>query len=486
MKNYDRLFIGSEWREPATDGRILVKSPATGDIVGSCAEASETDVDSAVAAARDAFDNGPWPRLPVTERLRILKAVRDDLAGRMDELDRLAALESGIAIAVRPAGSGLAVLDFFIGIAEEYAFESRRDGRFGVRGTILREPVGVVAGITPWNGPLMQPMAKIAPALVSGCTMVLKPAPETPLSSLFLAEAFERAGLPKGVLSILPAGREVGRHLVNHSGVDKVTFTGSTAAGREIAQSCGAALKRVTLELGGKSAAVILEDADLSSTSTYISLGCMAYSGQACAALSRALVPKPRYREFVDGLASAMGRLKVGDPLDPDTIVGPLVAERQLKRVEGYIASGVEQGARIVRGGARVADRPQGWYIQPTLFADVDNGMRIAREEIFGPVLSIIPYGSEADAIAIANDTPYGLSGAVFGGDMGRVERVARQLRTGSVGMNAIAGDVGLPFGGFKASGIGREFSIETLDHFTETKVLSRTEVASFGALKLA
>jgi betaine-aldehyde dehydrogenase len=316
--------------------------------------------------------------------------------------------------------------------------------------------------------------------------MVLKPPPETPLSSFALAKAFEQAGLPEGVLSIVPAGREAGQHLISHPDVDKVSFTGSSAAGHQIAETCAKTLKRVTLELGGKSAAIVLEDAAVEPTATFISLGCMAYSGQACAALTRVLLPRARYGEFVDALAAAIGRLKVGNPLDPDTIIGPLVAERQLKRVESFIASGIAEGAHIVTGGGRPADLPDGWYIQPTLFADVDNSMRIAREEIFGPVLSAIPYDGEDEAVAIANDSAYGLSGAVFGADTARVERVARRLRTGSVGLNAIAGDVGLPFGGVKASGVGREYSIEAFEDFTEMKVLSRNDSASFGALKLA
>ena len=486
MTDYDRIYIGGRWVEPSSDARLVVRSPATGEIIGSAPEGQVADIDRAVAEARTAFDDGPWPHMTVAERTEILRRVRGDLAANMDALNRLSTRENGVAIAVNSCGSAVAVLDFYLAAAERYAFEERRDGVFGNRGTIVHEPLGVVGAVTAWNGPLLQPMGKLAPALLAGCTMVLKPPPETPLSSFALAEAFERAGLPPGVLSIVPAGRDAGRHLVAHPGVDKVSFTGSSAAGHEIAQSCAKTLKRVTLELGGKSAAILLEDADITSAATLISLGCMAYSGQACAALTRALVPRSRYGEFVDGLAAAVGRLKVGDPLDPDTIVGPLVAERQLRRVEAYIASGSAEGARVVAGGGRPPRFPDGWYIEPTLFADVGNGMRIAREEIFGPVLSAIPYDDEDDAVAIANDNPYGLSGAVFGADPGRVERVARRLRTGSVGLNAIAGDVGLPFGGVKASGVGREYSIEAFDDFTEMKVLSRNDAASFGALKLA
>jgi acyl-CoA reductase-like NAD-dependent aldehyde dehydrogenase len=486
MKDYDRLFIGGRWVAPATDARLIVRSPATGEVIGSAPEGQTADIDRAVAAARDAFDNGPWPRMKVAERVAILAKVRDHLAANMDALNRLSTLENGVAIAVNSCGSAVAILNFYLDAATRFAFEERRDGVFGNRGTILREPIGVVAAVTAWNGPLLQPMGKIAPALLAGCTMVLKPPPETPLSSSALAEAFSVAGLPEGVLSIVPAGRDAGRHLVTHRGVDKVSFTGSSAAGHEIAESCAKTLKRVTLELGGKSAAIVLDDAEVEPTATFISLGCMAYSGQACAALTRVLVPRLRYEEFVQGLAQAIAKLKVGDPLEPDTIVGPLVAERQLRRVESYIASGLAEGARVVIGGGRPPGLPKGWYVQPTLFADVANEMQIAREEIFGPVLAAIPYDDDDKAVAIANDSAYGLSGAVFGTDTARVERVARRLRTGSVGLNAIAGDVGLPFGGVKASGVGREYSIEAFDDFTEMKVLSRNDTASFGALKLA
>ena len=486
MTDYTKLFIGGRWVEPSSDARLVVRSPSTGEVIGSAPEATNADIDRAVAEARKAFDEGPWPRMAVAERVAILRRVRDDLAANADSLNRLSTRENGVAIAVNSCGSAVATLDFYLDAALEYPFEERRDGRFGNRGTILREPVGVVGAVTAWNGPLLQPMGKIAPALVCGCTMVLKPPPETPLSSTALAEAFERADLPPGVLSILPAGRNVGRHLVAHPDIDKVSFTGSSVAGQEIAETCAKTMKRVTLELGGKSAAIVLADASLEPTATLISLGCMAYSGQACAALTRVLLPRSRYGEFVDALAKAVSRLKVGDPINPETIIGPLVAERQLRRVESYIATGVTEGARIVAGGGRPSDLSGGWYIQPTLFADVRNDMRIAREEIFGPVLSAIPYDDEEDAIALANDNAYGLSGAVFGADTAAVERVARRLRTGSVGLNAIAGDVGLPFGGVKASGMGREFSIETFDHFTEIKVLSRNDAASFGALTLA
>ena len=357
MKNYDRIYIGGRWVAPSSDARLTVRSPSTGEVLGSAPEGQIADIDRAVAEARAAFDTGPWPRMSVAERCTIMQRVRDDMASNMDALNRLSTRENGVAIAVNSCGSALAILDFYIDAAARFAFEERRDGVFGNRGTILQEPMGVVAAVTAWNGPLLQPIGKIVPALITGCTMVLKPPPETPLSSFALAEAFERAGLPPGVLSIVPAGRDAGRHLVNHPDVDKVSFTGSSAAGHEIAASCAKTLKRVTLELGGKSAAIVLDDAALEPTATFISLGCMAYSGQACAALTRVLLPRKRYDEFVVALAEAIGRLKVGDPLAPDTIVGPLVAERQQSRIESYIASGYR--GRCAGGGRRRRASPR-------------------------------------------------------------------------------------------------------------------------------
>jgi acyl-CoA reductase-like NAD-dependent aldehyde dehydrogenase len=485
MRTFDQLYIGGSWADPATGERLDIHSPATGEAVGSAPQATAADADRALRAAREAFDSGPWPHLSVGERIAALKPVRDRLAELVGGLDVLATQENGIPISVQPTMSALAVFDYYLAEAAQLPFAESRQGAFGTRATIFREPLGVVAGIVPWNGPLLQAVGKLAPALLSGCTAVLKPAPETPLTSLVLAEAFDVADLPPGIVSILPGGRETGRSMVEHPAVDAVAFTGSTAAGRMIAQSCGAALKRATLELGGKSAAVVLDDADPASAATLIGLGCMVYSGQACAALTRALIPAARYDEFVDAIDAAVAALPVGDPLDPATVIGPLVAERQLTRVLDYMDSARAAGATVVRGGGRLASRPQGWFVEPSIFGRVDNSMRIAQEEIFGPVLCLIPYESEADAVRIANDTPYGLSGAVFSSDDDRAGRVARALRTGSVGVNALAGDVGLPFGGFKCSGIGREFSTETFDHFTELKTVARMDSTSFGLMSL-
>jgi betaine-aldehyde dehydrogenase len=357
--------------------------------------------------------------------------------------------------------------------AREYGLVRPREGALGTA-LVRREPVGVVGAITPWNGPLHLLMMKAAPALTVGCTMVAKPSPEAPLDAYIFADACEAAGLPEGVFNLVPGGRETGEYLVSHPGIDKIAFTGSTAAGRRIAEICGRDIRRCSLELGGKSAAVALSDAspDLVAAMA-IPFGLAFNNGQACAALTRIVVPRARQREFVDALASHMETLIVGDPMDPSVDVGPVIAERQRTRIEGLIAAGNNEGARLVTGGGRPSAQNRGWYVEPTLFADVGNQMTIAREEIFGPVGVVIPYdGDDQVAIDIANDTPYGLAGAVFSGDASRAYEAAKRIRAGTFGVNTFYIDPFLPFGGFKASGIGRENSVEGLTNFVETKTV--------------
>jgi betaine-aldehyde dehydrogenase len=314
-------------------------------------------------------------------------------------------------------------------------------------------------------------LGKLAPALLAGCTAVVKPAPQTPLDSYLLAEACDAAGLPAGVVNIVAADREAGEHLVTHAGVDKISFTGSTAAGRRIMSLCGDQIKRVTLELGGKSANILCEDADLSVAIPYALQGGMLNSGQACIALTRVLAPRSRYDEVVQLLAAGAAALPVGDPLDESTVIGPLVTSAQRDRVEGYIAAGRAAGAAVVAGGGRPA-MSTGWYVEPTVFADVDNTMEIAREEIFGPVLCVIPFDDVPEAVAIANDSPYGLCGAVWTADVEAGLEVARQVRTGTFNVNGFSYDTTAPFGGFKQSGLGREWGAEGLEPYTETKTI--------------
>jgi betaine-aldehyde dehydrogenase len=316
-------------------------------------------------------------------------------------------------------------------------------------------------------------MSKLAPALLSGCSIVIKPSPETPLDALWVCALLEEAGVPKGVVSVVPAGREVGEHLVRHPLVDKVAFTGSTAAGRKIGAICGEQLKRFSLELGGKSAAIILDDIDVAGMMEELKFASLMNTGQACIAQTRILASRSRYAEVVEALGTMVGDLKVGDPMDRENYIGPLVAKRQQERVEKYIALGQEEGARVVVGGSgRPSGLDKGWYVQPTVFADVSNDMRIAQEEIFGPVLAVIPYDDEEDAIRIANDSEYGLAGSVWTNDAAKGLDIARRVRTGTIAINRYLMDFFAPFGGFKASGMGREFGREGLEEYLEAKTM--------------
>jgi aldehyde dehydrogenase (NAD+) len=474
MQSHDRLWIGGEWEKPASSASIEVISPFTEEPVGRVPEATADDVDRAVKAARRAFDEGPWPRTPAAERADRMGKLQQGLQARANDLATTITAEMGSPITFSHMGQVMAsnlVLGYYVGLTQQFPFEEVRQGMLGPA-VVRQEPVGVVAGIVPWNVPLFVTMLKLAPALASGSTIVLKPAPETPLDAFLLAQALEEAGIPKGVVNIVPAGREVGEHLVTHPGVDKVAFTGSTAAGRRIGALCGERLRRVTLELGGKSAAILLDDVDLASALPTLLPACIMNNGQACVAQTRILAPERRYAEVVDAFGAALGALAVGDPMDPATAIGPLVAERQRSRVEGYIEAGRKEGARVVVGGSRPKGQRKGWFVEPTLFADVRNDMKIAREEIFGPVLAVIAYRDDEDAVRIANDSDYGLSGSVWSADLERALGVARRVRTGNYGVNGFGMEFSAPFGGFKASGLGRELGPEGLRAYLEPKTI--------------
>ncbi len=475
MQTHERLFIGGTWVPPSSSATIDVISPHTEDVIARVAEAREADVDRAVGAAREAFDHGPWPRMTAAERADLMAALLGQLQVRADEIAVTITREMGSPISFSHMGQVMAsnmVLDYYIRLAREYRFEDVRPGMLGPC-IVRREPVGVAGCIIPWNVPLFVIMLKLGPALAAGATIVIKPAPETPLDAILLAEAVEQSGIPKGVVNVVPAGREVGEHLVRHPDVDKIAFTGSTAAGRRIASICGEQLKRVTLELGGKSAAIILDDVDLPSAIAGLLPGALMNNGQACAAQTRILVSRKRYREIADALAEAVKAWTVGDPMDPSTLCGPLVAARQRDRVEGYIAIGKKEGARIACGGGRPKSFTKGWYVEPTVFVDVDNRMRIAQEEIFGPVLAVIPYDDEAGALRIANESEYGLSGSVWTADVDHGLEIARRVRTGTYTVNGFAMEFGAPFGGFKCSGIGRELGPEGLEAYLEPKQIN-------------
>lgn len=475
MRDYDRFYIGGGWVKPAGSGTLEVHSPASLEQIGSVPVSSTEDIDQAVGAARKAFDEGPWPHTSPKERADVMSAISANIQARMQEFAELITQENGSPISWSLMGQVFAatmVLDYYAGLVTEFPFEEWRTGLMGPS-LVRKVPVGVAGGIVPWNVPLFVSMLKLAPTLAAGGTIVLKPAPETPLDANLLAECFEGTGLPPGVINIVAADREVGQHLVTHPGVDKIGFTGSTAAGRKIASLCGEQLKRVTLELGGKSAAIILDDADLSTVIPGLMTATMMNNGQACVAQTRILASRQKYGEVVDALTETIAALKVGDPLDPDTEVGPLVAERQRDRVEGYVAGGKEQGARVTIGGGRPSGMDTGWYVEPTLFADVDSSMTIAQEEIFGPVLVAIPFDDEADAVRIANDSTYGLSGSVWGADNDRALDIAKQIRTGTLSVNGFMLEFGSPFGGFKQSGVGREMGPEGLNAYLESQAIA-------------
>ncbi|GGT45887.1 aldehyde dehydrogenase [Streptomyces kurssanovii] len=474
LVEYGELFIGGELTAPLGTEVIEVISPHTEQVLGRVPHASRADVDRAVAAARRAFEEGPWPRTTLEERIEVVGRIKDAVAVRHEEIARSISAQNGSPYSwsvLAQALGAMMVWDSAISVARDFTHEERRDG---VLGPILvrREPVGVVAAVVPWNVPQFTAAAKLAPALLAGCTVVLKPSPETPLDSYILGEIAREAGLPEGVLSILPAGREVSEYLVGHKGVDKVSFTGSVEAGRRVMEVASRNLTRVTLELGGKSAAVILPDADLATAVAGIVPAAWMNNGQACVAQTRILAPRSRYDEIAEAFVAAASALVVGDPLDAATQVGPLVAERQRRRSLDYIRVGQEEGAKILCGGGRPAGQERGWYVEPTLFGGVDNSMRIAREEIFGPVICLLPYGDEDEAAAIANDSDYGLSGSVWTSDVEHGIDFARRVRTGTYNVNTFSLDMLGPFGGYKNSGVGREFGPEGYGAFLEHKMI--------------
>ena len=472
--DYDRLFLDGKWTAPKTSDRIEVNSATTHETVGSVPEAREADVDAAVAAARAAFDDPiGWAHWTPSRRGEALERFAQALEARGEETARRVTVQNGMPIWLAQQweqGFPPVLVRFFAELANN-AQEDIRAGLLGKQAEVVRHPVGVVAQIVPWNVPQAITFLGLAPALAAGCTVVLKPSPETVLDAFMLAEAADAAELPAGVINIVPGGREIGAYLVSHPGVDKVAFTGSTDAGRKVAAACGELLRPVTLELGGKSAAVILDDADLDSQLEEFFAATMINNGQVCWTGTRLLVPSSRYDELTGTLAELYSGLKVGDPLDPETKIGPLVSKRQRQRVEGYIARGKEE-ARLLVGGGRPKGIDQGWFVEPTVFADVDPKAIIAQEEIFGPVLSIIRYEDEADATRIANDSDFGLGGSVWTADPQRGEAFARTVRTGTIGVNGYANDPVAPFGGVKASGLGRELGPEGLAAFQETKTI--------------
>ncbi|HEX9529849.1 MAG TPA: aldehyde dehydrogenase [Acidimicrobiales bacterium] len=475
FRSADRFFIGGDWVSPSSPAQFEVIEPATENPLFRIAEAKAEDMARAVGAARQAFDRGPWPRLSHHERAGYLRSFAAGVRARQDDLARVQTGEMGVLYPVAKivVSHGAAGFDYYADLADNFVFEEHHRPSDGVgAGLLVREPVGVVGAIVAWNGPMPQISYKVAPALLAGCTVVLKASPESPGEAYVLAEIAEEIGLPPGVLNVVTADREVSELLVRDPRVDKITFTGSTAAGRKIASICGERVARCTLEMGGKSAAIVLDDYDIDLAATVLSRQACSLTGQVCSSLTRVVVGRSRHDELVEALRARFVAVQVGDPFDPATGMGPLATRRQRDRVEGYIAKGVAEGATLATGGRRPAHLDRGFFIEPTIFADVDNASTIAQEEIFGPVTSVIAADSEDQAVEIANGTNYGLASAVFTNDVEHAYRVARQIRAGTVGHNAPRADFGIAFGGFKQSGIGREGGSEGLLPFLETKTI--------------
>ncbi|WAJ43356.1 aldehyde dehydrogenase [Mycobacterium sp. Aquia_216] len=474
MHVHEELFIGGEWCKPASKARIRVVCPSTEETIGQVPEAGAEDVDVAVRAARSAFDRGAWWAMNVSERVDVLERALQLLGSRIDEIATLVTAQMGLptSIAGIQIPGALETGRYFLHVAQDDSVSELRRTQLGAA-AVVKEPVGVVASIAPWNGPFNMAISKIIPALVTGCSVVYKPAPETPLDAFFIAEALSQAGLPAGIFNLITGGRESGAALVNHRGIDKVSFTGSTAAGREIGRQCGGSFKRLQLELGGKSAAIVLDDADIATTMAGLAMGCFFNTGQVCAAYSRVLLPASRHDEFTAALVATAESFTVGDPFDAATTMGPLVSARQRERVLNYVDAGKQEGAVIATGGGIPPGLDKGFYVQPTVFTGADNSMRICREEIFGPVVSVLRYETVDQAIAIANDSDYGLHGAVFTTDPRRAAEVARRVHTGTFSVNAFVYNTEAPFGGVKNSGIGRDTGPEAVQAYYELKTIN-------------
>jgi betaine-aldehyde dehydrogenase len=470
VKVHDKLYINGRWAEPAGRGLLDVTNSTTEEVMGRIPEGTPEDADAAVAAARAAFDS--WSQLAVTERAAYLQRIAEGLQARQQEIAAIIASEVGmplpLATAVQ-AGLPALVCGSYAKLLGEFQFEEQVGNSL-----VVKEPVGVVGCITPWNYPLHQVVAKVAPALAAGCTVVLKPSEVAPLTAFVLAEICDEVGLPAGVFNLVTGlGPVVGEAIVTNPDVDMVSFTGSTRAGRRVSELAARTVKRVALELGGKSASIVLDDADLVKAVCGTVNNCYFNSGQTCSAHTRLLVPKSRHDEAVRIAKEAAEGFTVGDPREGKAKLGPLVSDAQRERVRNYIRKGVEEGARLVTGGA---DAPEGlergYFVRPTVFAGVGDQMTIAQEEIFGPVLSIIPYEDEDDAVRIANGTIYGLAGGVWSSDVEHAKRVARRLRTGQVDINGGSFNPMAPFGGYKQSGNGRELGRYGLEEYLEVKSL--------------
>ncbi|MDI3452891.1 aldehyde dehydrogenase [Acinetobacter sp. V89_4] len=477
-KDFDALYIAGEWVKPITEEKRTLVSPHDQSAFGSIVLAHEEDVDLAVAKAVQHFQSGSWANKPIEHRLAVFEKFNEIAPSYDRDYAELVTLQNGAPIAFNlPLQQSQAYLiSEFIRMAKVHQWEKVSKNEDG-HGSIVRStPVGVVAAVTPWNAPLQSAMAKIIPALIAGCTVILKPTPETSLDALNVVSLLEEAGLDKGAFSVLPADREASEYLISHSGIDKIAFTGSTGAGRTIASIAGKQMKRGSFELGGKSAGIILDDISAQEVAQHTLVRSFLNNGQACIGLTRLLVPTSKYEEITQTLATTLDSLKIGNPFEEDTFLGPLFNKNQYEKVRGYIQIGIDEGATVACGGL---EKPQGtqyengWYVKPTLLTNVNNDMRVAREEIFGPVVVAIPYNTIEEAIQIANDSEYGLSGGVFTNETDKAIEIARQVRTGGVYINSQMPSFDTPFGGFKQSGMGREFGQSGLNSFIELQTIA-------------
>lgn len=477
--DHSKLYIGGEWVTPRSAAKIGVVSPLTEELIATVPSASREDIDAAVATARRAFDTGRWPRMDVRDRAAIVARLRDAFVGWQEPLAQTITDEMGSPITAsrtQQTAIPIRMLDAQLEIAARYPWRELRRCATG-NGLVVRKPKGVVAAIVPWNAPMMATINKIGPALLAGNCVILKPAPESPLSAYMLAEMISECGFPEGVVSVLPADRAESEYLALHPGVDKVSFTGSTVAGRALARACGERLRPITLELGGKSAALLLEDADLPAAIDALRIGSFRNSGQICSLKTRIVVSRRQEAEVLERLGALIDDMPVGDPNDPATQIGPMVSKRQRDRIEAYIATGLREGGTAIRGGCGMPDGiERGWFVRPTVIAGVDPNATIAQEEIFGPVLAVMTYDSEDEAIAIANNSAYGLNGAVFSEDPDRALRVAGRIHTGAVEINGSGIGLMSPAGGVKASGIGREQGPEGFDPYIEFAAIGLPE----------
>ncbi|MEA2687066.1 MAG: aldehyde dehydrogenase [Actinomycetota bacterium] len=471
MRARDHLFVDGDWVRPASSATIDLVNPATEEVMGHVPDASAADVDGAVAAARAAFEG--WAATPVDDRAKLLERMAEVLVARLPEIGFLVAEEVGCPLSFATlvqVGGPLMVMGSFAEVARTYPFEEE----VGLS-LVVREPVGVVAAITPWNYPLLQAVQKVAAALAAGCTVVLKPSELAPLTAFVLADAAEEVGLPAGVLNLVTGRGPVGEALVSHPDVDLVSFTGSSGTGARVAALAAGGLKRVVLELGGKSANVVLDDADLDEAVRAGVRQCFMNAGQTCVAWSRMIVPRARHDEAAGLAADVAATYVLGDPMDAETSMGPVISDAQRARVRAAISGGVAEGATLVAGGVdRPAGLERGFFVRPTVFSGAANRMAVAREEVFGPVVALIPHDGDDDAVAIANDSPYGLAGAVFSRDRERALAVGRRLRTGMVGINGGGFDALAPWGGYKRSGLGREQGRFGLEEYLEVKSVQR------------